>query len=65
MADQEVRRQVTFCFVPAGKVTTGKTPGCHLSDVKDVELGHHRKECSFESILTKYKLSGAATLALP
>jgi hypothetical protein len=35
MADQEVRRQVTFCFVPADKVMTDKTPGCHPNDVKD------------------------------
>ena len=25
-------------------------------DVKNVELGHHGKECSFEAILKKYKL---------
>jgi hypothetical protein len=26
-------------------------------DVKNVELGHHGKECSFEAILKKYKLT--------
>jgi len=26
-------------------------------DVKDVELGHHGKECSFETILKKYNLT--------
>ena len=33
-------------------------------DVKNVELGHHGKECSFEAILKKYKLTNDAALAL-
>jgi len=33
-------------------------------DVKDVELGHHGKECSFEAILKKYKLTGDPALVL-
>ena len=33
-------------------------------DVKDVELGHHGKECSFEAILKKYKLTGDPALML-
>ena len=33
-------------------------------DVKDVELGHHGKECSFEAILKKYKLTGDKALML-
>jgi hypothetical protein len=33
-------------------------------DVKDVELGHHGKECSFEAILKKYKLTGNYALVL-
>jgi hypothetical protein len=33
-------------------------------DVKDVELGHHGKECSFEAILKKYKLAGDPALVL-
>lgn len=33
-------------------------------DVKDVELGHHGKECSFEAILRKYKLMDDSALAL-
>lgn len=33
-------------------------------DVKDVELGHPGKECSFEAILKKYKLTGYPALVL-
>ena len=33
-------------------------------DVKDVELGHNGKECSFEAILKKYKLTGDPALVL-
>src|SRR6266478_6302522 len=31
---------------------------------KDAELGHHGKECSFEAILKKYKLTGDPALVL-
>jgi hypothetical protein len=33
-------------------------------DVKDVELGHHGQECSFEAILKKYDLTGNPALVL-
>jgi hypothetical protein len=33
-------------------------------DVKNVELGHHGKECSFEAILKKYELTGDRALVL-
>jgi hypothetical protein len=32
--------------------------------VKDVELGHHGKECSFEAIVKKYKLDSDPALVL-
>lgn len=54
-----------FVFVPADKVMSeaarlGATP----FDVKDVELGHHGKECSFEAILKKYNLTRDPALVL-
>jgi hypothetical protein len=57
--------QAEFFFVPAGQVTDeaarlNATP----FDVKDVELGHHGKECSFEAILKKYDLTGDSALVL-
>jgi hypothetical protein len=33
-------------------------------DVKNVELGHHGKECSFEAILKKYNLVNDRALVL-
>jgi len=33
-------------------------------DVKNVELGHHGKECSFEAILKKYRLTDNRALVL-
>lgn len=54
-----------FVFVPAAKVME-EAARLHATpyDVKDVELGHHGKECSFEAILKKYKLTGDAALVL-
>lgn len=47
-----------FHFVPVDQVVPeanklNATP----FDVPDVELGHHGKECSFEAMLTKYRLT--------
>jgi hypothetical protein len=33
-------------------------------DVKDVELGHHGKECSFDALAKKYKLARDPAMAL-
>ena len=54
-----------FHFVPAEQVMSEAarlvaTP----FDVKDVELGHHGKECAFEAILKKYNLTGDPALVL-
>src|SRR5437773_8510816 len=50
---------------PADKVMTeAKRLDAIPYDVKDVELGHHGKECSFEAILKKYMLTGDAALVL-
>ena len=46
-----------FLFVPADQVMAiAAREGATPYDVKDVELGHHGKECSFEAILKKYQL---------
>ena len=60
-----VDREAEFFFVPAEQVMNeaarlGATP----FDVKEVELGHHAKECSFEAILKKYKLMDNPALVL-
>ncbi len=44
-----VDRDAEFIFVPADKVVDeAKRLNAILYDVKNVELGHHGKECSFE-----------------
>src|SRR3979490_1716909 len=54
-----------FFFVRGGEVLDkAERLGAIPYDVKGVELGHHGKECSFEAILKKYKLTGGRALVL-
>jgi hypothetical protein len=60
-----VDKDAEFIFVPPDKIMDEvKRLGAIPYDVKDVELGHHGKECSFEAILKKYKLTGDLALVL-
>src|SRR5438270_7408194 len=60
-----VDKEAEFVFVPGDKVMAeAKRLDAIPYDVKDVELGHHGKECSFEAILKKYKLTGDPALML-
>jgi hypothetical protein len=60
-----VDKDAEFIFAPADKVMTeAKRLDATPYDVNDVELGHHGKECSFEAILKKYKLTGDKALVL-
>ena len=60
-----VDKDAEFVFAPADKVMAeAKRLDAIPYDVKDVELGHHGKECSFEAILKKYELTGDAALML-
>src|SRR5262245_15192325 len=53
-----VDKDAEFIFVPADKVMEeAQRLDAIPYDVKNVELGHHGKECSFEAILKKYKLT--------
>src|SRR3954471_8695590 len=57
--------QAEFLFVPADQVmSVAQSEGAARYDVKDVELGHHGQECSFEAILKKYNLTGDPALVL-
>src|ERR1700760_1829551 len=57
--------QAEFFFVPASQVPEEATRlNATPFDVKDVELGHLGKECSFEAILKKYDLTGDPALVL-
>ena len=54
-----------FFFVPADQVMAeAERLGAVPFDAKDVELGHHGQECSFEAILKKYDLTGNPALVL-
>src|SRR5437762_13664843 len=60
-----VDKNPEFVFVPGEKVMEeAKRLDAIPYDVKDVELGHHGKECSFEAIVKKYKLDGDPALVL-
>ena len=60
-----VDEDAEFVFVAADKVMEeAKRLSAIPYDVKNVELGHHGKECSFEAILKKYNLTGDPALVL-
>ena len=60
-----VDKDAEFIFAPAHEVMAeAKRLDAIPYDVKDVELGHHGKECSFEAILKKYNLTGDPALVL-
>ena len=60
-----VDNDAEFIFAPADKVMAeAKRLDAIPYDVKDVELGHHGKECSFDAILKKYNLTADPALRL-
>jgi len=60
-----VDQDAEFIFAPADKVMAeADRLGAVPFDIKNVELGHHGKECSFEAILKKYSLTGDPALIL-
>lgn len=57
--------EAKFLFVPADHVmVVAEREGATPYDVKDVELGHHGKECSFDAIVKKYALTSNLALVL-
>ncbi len=60
-----VDREAKFYFFPEDEVMDqAMLLEAIPYDVEHVELGHHGKECSFEAILKKYKLTGDPALVL-
>lgn len=60
-----VDKDAAFLFVPTEQVAEiAEREGAIPYDVKNVELGHHGKECSFEAILKKYNLTTDPVLVL-
>ena len=57
--------EAEFIFVPTDQVmATAEREQAIPYDVTDVELGHHGKECSFDALANKYKLSRDPAMAL-
>jgi hypothetical protein len=60
-----VDKDAEFIFVPADKVSDeAKRLDAIPYDVKNVELGHHGHECSFEAVVKKYGLTRDPALVL-
>ena len=60
-----VDKDAEFIFAPADKVMDeAKRLDATPYDVKNVELGHHGQECSFEAIVKKYQLDRDPALVL-
>ena len=59
-----VDKDAEFLYVRADMVASEATrTGAMPYDIKDVELGHHGAECSFDAFVHKYHLDGDAALA--
>lgn len=57
--------EAEFLFVPADQVAAAAVrEGATPFDVKDAELGHHDGRCSFEAIVSKYRIEDPAVLLL-
>ena len=57
--------EAEFLFVPSEQVMSiAEREGAMPFDVKNVELGHHGKECSFDAIVKKYQLTSDPALML-
>ncbi len=60
-----IDKEAEFHFVPAANVISeAERLGATPFDFPGVELGHHGKECSFDSIMRKYGLEGDPALVL-
>jgi hypothetical protein len=64
LIERSIDPDAEFVYVPADQVIAeAKRLGATPYDVKDVELGHHGPECSFDAFVHKYRLEGDPALA--
>jgi hypothetical protein len=57
LVERFVDKQAEFIYVPSADVAAeAKKRGATAYDIKDVELGHHGPECSFDAFVHKYDL---------
>ena len=60
-----VDESAEFLYVPAQQVMdVAEREAAIPYDVPNVELGHHRDECSFDAIIERYQLTDPALLRL-
>ena len=64
LIEKFVDRHAEFIYVPSELVMSeAKKQGATPYDVKDVELGHHGPECSFDAFVRKYGLDHDPVMA--
>jgi hypothetical protein len=64
LVERFVDRDAEFIYVAADRVADeAQRQGATPFDIKDVELGHHGAECSFDAFVTKYGLGSDPALA--
>src|SRR5437870_4988569 len=64
LIEKFVDKAAEFVYVPTDKVMTeAQRTGATPYDVKDVELGHHGPECSFDAFVHKYGLDKDPAMA--
>jgi hypothetical protein len=64
LIERFVDKQAEFIYVPTAEVmATAEGLGGTPYDVKDVELGHHGQECSFDAFVHKYDLGKDPAMA--
>jgi predicted MFS family arabinose efflux permease len=63
LIERFVDKQAEFIYVPSDQVMSeAQKRGATPFDVKDVELGHHGAECSFDAFVHKYGLDKDAAI---
>lgn len=64
LIERFIDKEAEFIYVPAATVMAeAATRGATPYDVKDVELGHHGAECSFDAFVHKYALDKDPAMA--
>lgn len=64
LIERFIDKEAEFLYVPAADVVaTAERVKATPYDVKDVELGHHGPECSFDAFVHRYKLDADPAMA--
>jgi len=65
LIERFVDKTAEFVYVPSDTVASeAKRIGATPYDIKDVELGHHGPECSFDAFVHKYSLDKDPAMAM-